>query len=252
MASWFSERGRRNGGRVSISVRQLLVPFLATAGIVCFSSAEAADQQRAAVTWAGVHGAESRAPGASVKGVAASGDVALVAEWIMQNHRNGGFPFVIADKANGRLYAFHENGELFAEARALYGAMRSDVMTQEQADKALRDLSVSDMITPAGIFNAQPYESRAYGPAVRFARFSHSNLLIHRAPIEWRRRYLDSSRTGRNRVTYGCINVLPKFMDETLLPALRRGAMLVVLPETQSARSFFGIAINNGGATAPL
>ena len=42
-------------------------------------------------------------------------------------------------------------------------------------------------------------------------------------------------------MTYGCINVLPEFMDKALLPVFSGESTIFILPETQSPREFFAI-----------
>jgi hypothetical protein len=170
-----------------------------------------------------------------------SEDVRLVADWILRNDRQLGRPFIIADKTNGSLFAFKANGEMVAKGRALYGAVRTDEMTQEQADKTWDEMVEADKITPAGIFSAHGYVSPAYGDSIRFAEYANSNLLIHRAPAEWRRKNLQAPKADRIRVTYGCINVLPEFLDKALLPVFSGESTIFILPETQSPREFFAI-----------
>lgn len=170
-----------------------------------------------------------------------SDDVELVVDWILRTDRHGGRPFLVGDKTNGILLAFRENGELIAKGRALYGAMRTDEMTQEQADKTWAELVAGDKITPAGIFPALAYQSPSYGASIRFAELANSNLLIHRAPASWRRHHLQAAQPEKMRVTYGCINVLPEFLDNVLLPVFNGESTVVILPETQPAREFFAI-----------
>src|SRR5258706_3909636 len=190
----------------------------------------------------------ARPPAPVVQEIVMSDDVRLVADWILRNDKQMGRPFIIADKANGLLFAFRENGEVIGRARALYGAVRTDEMTQEQADKTWEAMVAADMITPAGIFPALGYQSPSYGAAIRFAEYANSNLLIHRAPAEWRRKNLQAPKADRNRVTYGCINVLPEFLDNVLLPVFNGESTVFILPETQSPREFFAID-DSGGST---
>jgi hypothetical protein len=114
-------------------------------------------------------------------------------------------------------------------------------MTQEQADKTWEEMVAADMITPAGIFPAHGYISPVYGDSIRFAEYANSNLLIHRAPAEWRRKNLETPKADKIRVTYGCINVLPEFLDKALLPMFSGESTIFILPETQSPREFFAI-----------
>lgn len=185
---------------------------------------------------------------ADMKGVAASADVQLVADWMMRNNKHRGHPFIVADKVNGLLFAFAADGALLAKTLALFGAARSDVMTDEQANKPLEGMRPSDMITPAGLFVAEAYLSPTHGKSVRFAEYAETNLLIHRAPSAKRLKRLQSPSASDTRTTLGCINLLPEFMDNVLMPNFSGESTVVVLPETQSAKSFF--AIND--ATEPV
>jgi hypothetical protein len=179
-----------------------------------------------------------------MRGVIASADVNLVANWIMRNKLHKGHPFIIADKAASLLFAFDGNGGLLAKTPALFGATHSDALTEEQAGKMMDEVLEADKITPAGAFTSEAYDSPSYGESVRFARYANTNLLIHRAPNAQRLQRLQSATAGDNRITYGCINALPEFVDHVLLPYFSGESTVFVLPEMQSARSFF--AINDG------
>jgi hypothetical protein len=178
---------------------------------------------------------------ADMKGATASHDVRLVTDWIMRNNKHRGHPFIVADKVDGFLFAFDANGVLLARAPALFGAMKGDVLTEEQANKTLAETLGADMITPAGVFPAHAYRSHSYGESVRFAKYANTNLLIHRAPGEKRRKLLESSSLRDSHITLGCINVLPEFISKVLVPHFRGESTVVVLPETQSAHMFFAI-----------
>lgn len=183
------------------------------------------------------------------KGAAASDEVRLVAAWIRRDNKHKGQPFIIAAKADGLLFAFNESGKLLARTPALFGAMYSDVLTEKQADKTLDEVLESDKITPAGVFPSTAYLSPSYGESVRFAGYAHTNLLIHRAPDAKRLKRLQSATISDNRITFGCINALPEFVDRVLLPHFSQTSTVFVLPETQSAALFF--AISDAGCLAP-
>ena len=176
-----------------------------------------------------------------MKGSVASAEVVLVANWIMRKNKHQGHPYIIADKVGSLLFAFDAHGILLAATPALFGEAHSDVLTEAQADKTLEETLKADKITPAGLFDADAYLSPSYGKSVRFAGYTHTNLLIHRAPDATRLRRLQSPTTSDNRITYGCINVLPEFVDKVLLPNFSGKSTVVVLPETQSAESFFAM-----------
>jgi hypothetical protein len=184
-----------------------------------------------------------------MKGVAASADVQLVADWLIRDNRHRGHPFVVADKVNGFIFAFDASGVLLAKAPALFGAARGDVLTEEQANKTIAETLPADMITPAGLFVAEAYLSPSYGKSVRFAGYANSNLLIHRAPGPKRLKQLQSATASDTRITLGCINAHPDFMEKVLIPNFSGESTVVILPEAQSARSFF--AINDATEPAP-
>jgi hypothetical protein len=148
------------------------------------------------------------------------------------------------------LYAFDADGRLLAKTPALFGAVRSDTLTDAQASKDLNDVLESDKITPAGLFQAHGFRSASYGDAVRFASFERTNLLIHRGFDADRIERLRSTTNGDNRITYGCINALPDFVGRVLLPNFSGDSLVVILPETQSAASFFGIPLANAAVLA--
>jgi len=178
---------------------------------------------------------------AELGGVAASADVRMVSDWIMRKNKHKGRPFIVVDKKGGMLFAFEANGHLLAGSPGLFGAMHSDVLTTAQAAKSIDDVGESDKITPAGVFRGEAYKSPSYGNAVRFARYANSNLLIHRAFNSERMRLLKSPTLSDRRITYGCINVPPAFMDHVLVTHFGGESTVFVLPENQSARSFFSI-----------
>ena len=186
---------------------------------------------------------------ANFKGAAASTDVRLVADWLLRGNRHRGHPFIVADKMAGFIYAFDDTGSLLAKAPALFGAARGDVLTEEQADKTIAEMLPADMITPAGLFVSEFYLSPSYGKSVRFAGYANTNLLIHRAPGAKRLKQLQSQNTSGTRITLGCINALPEFMTRILIPHFSGESTVVILPEAQSARSFF--AINDAADPAP-
>jgi hypothetical protein len=183
-------------------------------------------------------------PKANFNGVTASADTHLVADWMVRTRQQDGKPFIIADKNNAMLYAFSAGGNLIAKAPALYGATKGDTLTDAQASKSLEQTTSDDKITEAGIFKA---EASTYGgaPSLVLKNYKASTLELHRVylgtPEENRAGRLASDTADDNRVSYGCINALPEFIDSVIAPHFAEGGMVAVLPETKDAKSAFGI-----------
>jgi len=184
-----------------------------------------------------------------LKGSTAAADVQMVADWMLRENKHRGHPFIVADKVNSVIFAFDANGVLLAKAPALFGAARGDVLTDEQANKTIEAMVPADMITPAGLFVSEAYLSLSYGKSVRFAGYENSNLLVHRAPGARRLKQLQSLNASNTRITLGCINAHPDFMNKVLIPHFSGESSVVILPETQSAKTFF--AINDAGEAVP-
>src|SRR5689334_23252159 len=65
----------------------------------------------------------------NLRGAAAPSDVRVVADWLLRNNKHQGNPFIVADKVGGLVFAFDASGKLLAKAPALFGKVRSDVLT---------------------------------------------------------------------------------------------------------------------------
>ena len=178
-------------------------------------------------------------PKADFKGVEASRDIRLVADWqVRQGH---GKSFVMQDKINGLIYAFDGKGVLLAKAPSLYGASGKDLLSEESASKTIAQMTTADKVTPAGVFNAKGVNS-SYGFTVDFAEYKTGAIAIHivylGTPSENRQGRLDSKSPLDNRISYGCINVPAGFMS-VMKAHFSKDSVVIVLPETQSAESFF-------------
>jgi N12 class adenine-specific DNA methylase/antitoxin (DNA-binding transcriptional repressor) of toxin-antitoxin stability system len=183
-------------------------------------------------------------PKADFKGVAAGTEARTVADWVVRNDRQKGDPFIIADKAGGLIYAFDANGALLAKTPALFGKAKGDVLTERQAALSVAQTTEADKITPAGQFSGQLGLTDS-GTALVFQRQKQSVLAIHRVylgtPSERRMERLQSETPDDNRISYGCINALPEFIDNILVPHFTGKSQVFVLPETATAKAFFGI-----------
>jgi len=186
-------------------------------------------------------------PRADFKGVSASADAHITADWMVRNGLTKGGPFLLADKLNGVMYAFDGDGALIAKSPALFGASKGDILTAEQAAKPIEQTTQADKITPAGIYPAQ-IKSGEYGNSLYFADYGATQLAVHRVylgtPSEQRMQRLQSENPNDNRISYGCINALPEFIDNVIIPNFAGKSQVVILPDSTSAESYFGINDN--------
>lgn len=179
-------------------------------------------------------------PKADFNGVVASNDVRVVADW--QLRKDEGKPFIIAEKPTGLLYAFDADGKLLAKTPAIYGASVGDMLVPGSEDKTVEETLPNEKVTPAGEFDSEG--ALAYGaPGVDFVKQSKSTIAIHTVylgtPSERRMARLQSETGADNRVSYGCINVLPEFAEQVLGVHFNGRSKVVVLPETEQVEKFF-------------
>ncbi len=181
---------------------------------------------------------------ADFKGVTASADARLVADWMVRTNKNRAGPFIIADKAGGTLYAFDREGLLIAKSPALYGKARGDTLTDAQAAKPIAAVTDADKVTPAGLFYAKGVDTH-YGPGVVLAEYAMTRISIHQvvgSGTERRLGRIQSVSLADHRVTFGCINATADFISQVVVPFFGGESVIAVLPEQQAAQSFFGIA----------
>lgn len=185
-------------------------------------------------------------PRADFKGVAASADAKITADWFVRNGKADGNPFLIADKSHGVMFAFDANGSLIAKSPALFGASKGDALTEAQSNKSIGQSTIADKITPAGVFHGKAVTGTEYGTVVKFADFKNSALAVHRVylgtPSEKRMERLQSTTADDNRVSYGCINALPEFVDQVLVPHFAGNSQVIVLPDSTTPQNFFRIS----------
>ncbi len=181
---------------------------------------------------------------ADFKDATFTADVRIVADWMLRNNKHESGPFIIADKAGGVMYAFDRAGVLIAKSPALYGKTRSDSLTEKQAAMSISEVTNADKVTPAGLFRAKGADT-VYGKGVVFAEYARTRLTIHQVFLgnkaEGRQGRMQSESLADHRVTFGCINAPAEFISRVVVPYFGGESVIAVLPETQSAVSFFGI-----------
>jgi hypothetical protein len=105
----------------------------------------------------------------------------------------------------------------------------------------MSEIRPHERTTPAGRFVAEPGRN-AKGEDIIWIDYDAA-VSMHRlrqvSASERRAQRLASPSADDNRITYGCINVPADFYDRRLRPALARGAVVYVLPDTLPVRSVF-------------
>jgi hypothetical protein len=171
----------------------------------------------------------------------ASPEVKAVKDWVAASKDNGGLPFVVVDKVNAQVYAFTPYAQLKATAPILLGAGVGDVALVPQ-DAPMSAIPPAKRITPAG-----RYPSRLVNDGHKVVLLVDGPNLITMhivakgTPAQRRAERLASVTSSDNRVSFGCINVPPKFFTEIVDPDFRaRRGIVYVLPEKTTAAQLFG------------
>lgn len=180
---------------------------------------------------------------ADFRGEAASTDVRIVADWAAIYGDSRGWPFIIIDKGNARVFLFDGKGRLGGAAPALLGLGRGDDTAPGIGRRKLATMSMSERTTPAGRFQASlgnDFEQDILW--VDYATALSLHRVIKGHPKERRHQRLASSTPLDNRVSYGCINVPAEFYDKIVVPAFTGTVGIVyILPETRPIRSVFAM-----------
>jgi hypothetical protein len=146
--------------------------------------------------------------------------------------------FMVADKPNGMLHIFKEDGSHALSDPTLYGKDKGDVM------EAVSSLEGGAKITPAGKFTLQSKPSEYAGKQMLVlveSKDSTGYIAIHAAdvstPSENRLGRLDTPTAEDNRVSYGCINTKHDTFVNKIVPNIDSldGGLIFVLPETAEA-----------------
>jgi hypothetical protein len=174
----------------------------------------------------------------------ASRDVRLVVDWVAATGDNLRLPFLIVDKVNAQIFAFSTDGKPRGSGAILIGTARGDISPAGIGDRRLAEIARGDRVTPAGRFVAAL--GNDLGPQDIVWVDYDAGISLHRVvrgkPTDRRLHRLTSASAGDNRITYGCINVLPKFFDGVVRPLLKgTNAMVYILPEVKPLRDVFAI-----------
>ena len=144
--------------------------------------------------------------------------------------------FMVADKPNGMLHIFKEDGSHALSDPTLYGKDTGDVM------EALSSLEGGAKVTPAGKFTLKARPSTYAGGQELILVESKDYtgyIAIHAAdtstPSENRLGRLDTPTAADNRVSYGCINTKHDTFINEIAPNIANldGGMVFVVPDAQ-------------------
>ena len=188
--------------------------------------------------------AASPAAGADFRGVVASTDARVVADWVVTSRDNHALPFIVIDKVAARVFVFDRGGSLLGAAPALLGLGHGDDSVPGIGQRRLATISPAERTTPAGRFEASlghDFEQDLlwidYDAALSLHRVIVGNPRDHRAER------LASPSVLDNRISYGCINVPARFYDAVVAPAFAGTAGIVyILPETRPIGAVFAIS----------
>jgi hypothetical protein len=173
----------------------------------------------------------------------ASRDALHVADWVVDSGDNRRLPFAIVDKKDAKVFVFDAHGRLLGAAPALLGLARGDDAVPGIGDRTLSSMRPEERTTPAGRFVAA-LGHNLRGHEILWVDYDDAvsmHPVITTKPKERRLQRLATPTPLDNRISYGCINVPPKFFENVVRPAFTgTNGIVYVLPETRTARAVFG------------
>ena len=169
--------------------------------------------------------------------------VRQVANWSVYSGDHKDMAIVIVDKKDARVWVFNPDGTFVANTPALLGAAIGDDSVPGIGEKPLSQVKPQEKTTPAGRFIAEP-GNNANGEDVVWVSYDLA-VSMHRVrptvKSEHRLERLASATPDDNRISFGCINLPPRFYEQVLSPTVHKyGAVIYVLPETRTPAEVFG------------
>jgi hypothetical protein len=184
-----------------------------------------------------------RAGHASFESEPASPAVRHLADWVVDSGNNAHMPFAIVDKRDAKVFVFAADGRLRGAAPALVGLAPGDDSVPGIGNRPLASIHPEERTTPAGRFVAALDRDLA-GKEVLWVDYPDAismHPVIDTNPQERRPQRLASPTPLDNRISYGCINVPPKFFEKIVHTTFAgTDGIVYVLPEIKSAREVFG------------
>lgn len=181
---------------------------------------------------------------------APSANARLVADWVVSSGNNASLPFAIIDKPAAKVYVFNSAGRLQGASFALLGLARGDNSVPGIGQKKLSAITPDERTTPAGRFVAQLGVDA--GQSVLWVDY-HTAIAMHPVvrgtPGDHRVKRLASPSPLDKRISFGCINVPPRFFYDVVFKTFSGTAGIVyTLPDTETVQDVFP-AIIAGSAT---
>lgn len=172
----------------------------------------------------------------------ASAETSKLADWIVDSGDNGRLPFVIVDKRGAKVFVFNADGVLRGASAALLGQSSGDDSVPGIGTRKLADIRPEERTTPAGRFVAS-LGHNLHGGEILWVDYDAAISLhpvVTSNPREQRLQRLASATPLDNRISYGCINVPPKFYEGVVSPSFKQSDGIVyILPETRPASTVF-------------
>lgn len=165
-----------------------------------------------------------------------------MANWVIASGDNGDLPFMVIDKVAAAVFAFDGHGQELGATPALLGITPGDDSAPGVGDRELSDIPPEERTTPAGRF-VSSFGTAAGNHKVLWVDYVTS-ISLH--PVvtankkERRLQRLSSPSPDDNRITFGCINVPPRFYTGVVVPNFKEGVGVVyILPEIKTLREAF-------------
>lgn len=172
-----------------------------------------------------------------------SDEARQLADWILASNNNRRLPFLIVDKKQAVVYAFHADGLLQGMAPVLLGSAVGDDSVPRIGQRKLSAIRPDERTTPAGRFVAA-LDRNLHGAEILWVDYNAA-ISLHRVVTsvakERRAQRLTSPTPLDNRISFGCINVPVEFFDQVIRHAFKgTNGIVYVLPETRPAHEVFG------------
>jgi hypothetical protein len=145
---------------------------------------------------------------------------------------------VVIDKVQATVAAFDAAGRPLGATSALLGLARGDRSVPNIGHLRLANIAPAQRITPAGRFQAQ-LGTNISGHSILWIDYENAISLhpvVTSNAAEQRLRRLATPSALDNRISYGCINVPPRFYEDVIRPLFApAGGIVYILPEMPAA-----------------
>ena len=184
-----------------------------------------------------------RARRADFRGEVASAQAQDLADWVVDSADNASKPFIVIDKVQARVFVFQPDGQLRGATPALMGLAIGDDSVPGIGQRKLSTIRPNERTTPAGRFVAS-LDRDAHGQEVLWVDYDASvslHKVVQGTVKERRAQRLASPSAADKRITFGCINVPPRFYEDVVSASFKGiEGIVYILPETRPAQEVFG------------